>query len=144
MELSSNKPPVWFWIVSVVALLWNGVGVVSYFSIVGMSAEAIAELPAAEQALYVNTPVWATAAFAIAVWGGLLGSALLVLRKAWAVPVLIVSLVGIVVQFGHWLFMTDAAKVYGAETYFMPALVTTIAVILVWFANLSKSKGWLH
>ena len=29
-EKSTNKPPVWFWIVSAVALIWNGIGVNMY------------------------------------------------------------------------------------------------------------------
>ena len=80
-ENSTNKPPVWFWIVSVVALIWNGMGVMAYLGQAYMSDDALAALPEAEQALYANVPAWATAAFAIAVWGGLLGCLALLLRK---------------------------------------------------------------
>ena len=30
MTTSINKPPTWFWIVSVIALIWNGMGVNQY------------------------------------------------------------------------------------------------------------------
>ena len=30
MTAHTNKPPIWFWIVSVIAILWNAMGVDQY------------------------------------------------------------------------------------------------------------------
>ena len=37
-----KKPPIWFWIIGVIALLWNALGVAAYFSIVTMTPSEFA------------------------------------------------------------------------------------------------------
>ena len=93
-----NNPTRGFWVISGVALLWNLIGIVTYLLSVTMSADALAALPDAERSLASDTPTWATSAYATAVFGGTAGSLGLLRCKAWAVPVLMVSLVGIVIQ----------------------------------------------
>ena len=71
MTNSTNKPPVWFWIISVIALIWNGLGVMAYLARAFATEEMIAALPEEQQAEYlVEYPAWYTAAFAIAVFAG--------------------------------------------------------------------------
>ncbi len=118
-------------------------GAVQYFILVTMTDTAIAELPVAEQALYTDIPLWATSALAIAVFGGLLGCAGLLMRKKWARPLFIASLVGVVVQMFNWLVLSDTVDVYGAGSIVMPVVVIVIAGFLIWFAGTSTSKGWL-
>ncbi len=70
-EKSITKPPIWFWIVSVIALLWNGSGVYMYL-IQAYDTESFRVMYTAEQLeMAHNTPSWVTAAFAIAVFAGL-------------------------------------------------------------------------
>ena len=142
-ENSRNKPPVWFWIVSVVALIWNGLGVMAYLGQAYMDDTDLAALPEAEQALYSDVPAWATAAFAIAVWGGLLGCLALLLRKKWAKPVLLLSLIGIVVQMIYNLFISKAMDVYGPGGAIMPILVILIGIFLLWLSKKSIAQGWI-
>ena len=86
---SSNKPGIIFWIIAVIALIWNLMGVMAYRAQAYMTDEAKALLPEAEQAMYSDIPAWATAAFAFAVFGGFLGSLALLLRKKWATSLFI-------------------------------------------------------
>ncbi|MGB5205651.1 MAG: hypothetical protein WBN63_15820, partial [Eudoraea sp.] len=86
-EKSNTKPPVWFWIVSIVALLWNLMGVMAYLGQAYMTDEMKAGYTSDQLALMESTPAWVTAAFAIAVWGGLLGCIVLLLRRKLAKPV---------------------------------------------------------
>ncbi len=138
------KPPVWFWIVSVVALLWNLMGAMAYLAQAFITDEGKAMLPSDQLDLLENTPAWATAAFAIAVWAGVLGSIGLLVRKKWARPVLLLSLFGILVQMAYGFFMTNAAEVYGAvQGVVMPILLIGIGVGLVLFAKSSQNKGWI-
>jgi hypothetical protein len=143
----SEKPiggtPRSFLIIGIVALLWNLMGVASYLMQVTMSPEALANMPEAERALMESLPVWLTGAFAIAVFSGVLGCVGLLLKKAWSVPVFLVSLVAILVQFSFWLFMTESIQVYGMEAIVMPLLVTIIGIFLVWYSRDARRKGWL-
>lgn len=139
-----TKPPVWFWIVAGVGVVWNIVGILSFIGMTTINADALSQMPAAERALYENTPLITTIAFAVAVFGGLIGAVLLLLRKSLATTFFIASLLGIIVQFGYWLFMSGASKVYSpGELYAMPAMVTIIAVFLLWFARMSRARGWI-
>lgn len=135
--------PLGFWIVSVLALLWNLVGMAIFFMQVNMPPEALAAMPAEQRALYESTPVWVNGAFAVAVFGGALGSAMLLMRKRLALPLLALSLLGVVVQMGYTYLMTPAFRVYGASGAILPALLVLIALFLVWFARRSLARGWI-
>jgi len=81
MSEDTIKAPTWFNVVAAVMLVWNLLGVMAYIAQVTMTPETLAALPEAERQLYASTPVWATAAYAIAVNGGALGCLLLLLKK---------------------------------------------------------------
>ncbi|MCG7502298.1 hypothetical protein MHM83_10480 [Tenacibaculum sp. Mcav3-52] len=139
----SNKPTTLFWIIGVAALVWNGLGVMSYIGQAYMTDEVRAALPEAERALYENIPTWVTAAFAIAVFGGLIGSAFLLMRKKLARPMFLLSLIAIVVQMSYNLFMSRAAEVYGPGSIVMPIMVIVIGVFLLMYSKKTIAKGWL-
>ncbi|MBT8181744.1 MAG: hypothetical protein KJO53_09160 [Eudoraea sp.] len=143
-EKSTTKPPVWFWIVSILALLWNLMGVMAYLGQAYMTEEMKAEYTSEQLALMESTPAWITAAFAIAVWGGLLGCLALLLRKKWAKPLLILSLIGILVQMAYSFFMTNAAEVYGqVQGVITPLIVIIIGIALVQFARITEKRNWI-
>lgn len=141
-ETTNVIPRMFYWI-SGAALVWNLLGVAAYVGQMTMSPEALAALPEAQRALYENVPTWVTSAFAIAVNAGAVGCLLLLLRKALAVPVLIVSLAGVFVQMYHNFFLSNALEVMGVAAVIGPLFVIIIGAYLVWFANDAKSKGWL-
>lgn len=137
------KPPRWFWIVSVLALLWNLMGVGAYLQQAFMSIEDLEMLTQEQRLLYESQPAWVTGAFAIAVWGGALGCIALLLRKKWAHPVLLISLVGIVAQMSYVFFMSNSFEVYGPGSAIMPIMIIIIGVALVFFARSATHKHWL-
>ena len=144
MSSISGKLPIWFWVIASIALLWNALGVMAFVMQVSMSPEALAALPEAERALYETFPVWALMAFAAAVFGGTIGSLFLLLRKALAYPVFIISLVGIIIQMIYNFFIAETMDVYGPGSIYMPIMVLVIGAFLVWFSKSSKQKGWIH
>ena len=140
---STTKPATWFWVISLIALVWNLMGVMAYIMQVTMTPEDISMLPENERALYESLPMWATGAFAIAVWGGALGCLLLLLRKTWATSVLTVSFIGILVQMYHSFFVSNSIDVYGPGGMVMPIMVVLIGIFLIWFSRAATIKGWL-
>ncbi len=82
MTNSSTKPPIWFWVISVIALLWNLMGVNAYLQQAYQTESFQAMYDTPELLELVNsTPAWATAAFAIAVFAGALGCIVFTLKK---------------------------------------------------------------
>lgn len=143
MTNSENKPPMWFWIVSLLALLWNLAGAMAYLGQAYMSVETLAQMSDAERLLYESQPAWVTAAFAIAVWGGSLGCIALLLKKKWAKPIFSISLLGIVAQLSHSFFMSNSFEVYGSGAMVMPIMILIVGIALVYFTNSALKKGWL-
>ena len=139
----NNKPATWFWVVSAIALVWNLMGVMAYMTQVMLSPEAIQAMPENERALRESTPAWATSAFAIAVWGGALGSILLLLRRKIATPILILSFVGVLVQMAHAFFMSNSIEVYGPGGMVMPIMVLIFGAFLIWFSRKATANGWM-
>ena len=144
MNASAVKRPAWFWVVAVLALLWNLVGVAMAWMQYSMTPEQLAQLPEAQRSLHQAMPGWLWAVDFVAVLAGVLGSLLLLMGKRLASPVLWLSLVAVVVLFGYCLFPGRMLEVLGAaQALPMPVLVTVIAVLLVWFARRSIARGWL-
>ena len=143
-ELVGARPPGWFRLLSLAGLLWNLFGVVLYLQKVGLFGGPLAGLSDAERALAESVPAWVTGAFAIAVFSGLLGAIGMVVLKKWAMPLLAVSLLGILAQCGWIVFMSKAREVHGLTGIAMPALITLIAILLVWLARTGSNQGWLR
>lgn len=141
---SLNKPKGVFWAIAIFATLWNLLGVLAYLGQAFMSDEDLAALPPEQQDLYTNVPVWATAAFAVAVWFGFLGSILLLLKKGFAKTLFLISFIGILVQMYYNLFISKSIEVYGPGGYIMPVMVLVIGIFLVWYSKDAKNKGYLR
>ncbi|NQZ23119.1 MAG: hypothetical protein HRT53_13820 [Colwellia sp.] len=140
--LATIDIPSWFKVVAIIALVWNLLGVLAFAGQMMLTPEMLAELPVAEQELYASTPLWATIAFAIAVFFGAFGSLLLLLKKALSTAILILSLVGVVVQMLHTFLLSKSLEVLGPNSMIMPVIVILIAIYLVWLSKNAQVNGW--
>lgn len=136
-----QQPPKWFMPVAVVALLWNFMGCAAYLSDVMLKPEDIAKMTEAQQALYAARPAWSVAATALAVWLGAAGSLGLILRKRWATPLFIVSLVGVIGQ-DVSMAMAAAAGSLNTVAIVLQSLVLAIAVALLLLSRKAAAQGW--
>ena len=140
---NQTKPDTSFWIIGVLALLWNLSGMMTFFMEVFITPEALAALSDAERALYETTPVWTKVVFAIAVFGGTLGCIFLLIKKTLAIQLFNISLLAVLIQMSYYLILTKAMEVYGSVVLIMPLLVTAIALFLVWYSKKAMIKGWI-
>ena len=138
-----GKIPTWFRVVAVAGLLWELFGVAMYLMHVGILPNDTSQMSEAERSLMASSPTFVTALFAIGVFAGAIGALGLVMRRRWARPVLIVSLVAVVLQFGSWLLLTDAIAVVGPTVFVMPLIIVLVALALVWLAGMAGQRGWL-
>lgn len=140
---SNTATPKWFVILAVVLAIWNLMGVIAFFMQMAMTGEQIAVLPVKEQMLYQDIPVWVNIAFGCGVFGGALGCIALAFKKAIALPILGISLVGVLVQMFHAFVIVNSFEVYGPGGAIMPIMVVVVAFYLVWLANNAKNKNWI-
>lgn len=143
MTNSITKPPIWFWIVSVVALIWNAMGVMQYLA-QAYNTENFREQYTADQLeLIANTPSWVIAVFAIAVFTGLFGSIALLLRKKWAYSLFLISLIAVAAQMIYNLFIAKAVDVYGTAALITSIMILIFAVLFLLFSKKAVSKQWI-
>ncbi|KAA9129805.1 hypothetical protein F3N42_14220 [Marinihelvus fidelis] len=143
----ARKPiqvPGWFKAVAIAALVWNLLGVAAWFYQSFLITPAmLMEMPEAQRALLEHVPPWVDWAYGIAVFGGFIGSFLLIIRSALAVPVFAVSLAAVAVQMFHAFVMSKALEVYGAAGVALPVLIIVIAVYLLMVAGQARHQGWI-
>ena len=138
------RPPSWFWLIALLAILWGVMGVVAFYMDLTMSPAAIADLSSYDRALRASRPGWFMWLYGSAVWTGLIGGVLLLLRSALAHGVFVVSLVLVIVMFGYIFAVTDliVVKGFGVAAGF-PILVALIAGAEIWFAAWARRRAWL-
>ena len=143
MTDTSNKPATSFWVIGIIALIWNLMGVIAYLGQAFMTDEMKAALPAEQQPHYENIPIWVTAAFALAVWGGFFACVLLLMRKKLAKMLFLISLIGILVQMVYNFFISEAMDIYGPGGMIMPLMVVIIGFFLFWYSKKCIDDGLL-
>lgn len=139
-----GRPKKAFWTISIVALLWNFIGVALYIMMTQITLEKVAEgYGQAFADIFATKPAWATGAYAIAVFAGLLGCIGLLMRKRWARMVFIVSFIGVIIH-NIWGVMAGTLSVIGTFDKVMTIAVMAIAVFLIWFARKKTEQGVLR
>ena len=137
-----STTPKWLTPVAILALLWNLLGASAYLMDVTMSPEAVAKLGEAERAMYASRPAWFVVAYASAVWFGVAGSVGLLLRKRWATPLFLLSLLGLIAQ-DLALFSRPEVRA-DLTVILLQGLVLVIAVSLLLLARKAEREGWIR
>jgi len=140
----TGKPPAWFSLVAILAVLWNVSRLAAFVGQVNMPPDLFAQLPDQQQALYSSTPAWASAAFGLAVIFGTLGSLLLVIRKGMASLLLQLSFLAALVHVTHMYFMTRTVEIMGTGAMVLPIAAIAIGAGLALLAFKAKSVGWIR
>lgn len=139
---NTNKPGVGFWIIGMISLVWNAMGVYNYLIQAYQTEAFTSSVNEVQLALMESMPSWNTALFAIAVFSGLIGTILLLMRKKEAVPLFMLSFITATVMQLYWLFGTDAVEVFSEQMpYLMPILVIVFCAFILWYSKNQKTKG---
>ena len=143
MEEEFAPRPVagWYMPAAVASLLFMGLGCFMYLTHVFADP---AEMPLDQRAAYEAQPLWVTAAYAVAVWVGLAGAVMLVLRKRFAEFLLMVSLGAVLVWLAGLLVVTGLRENMSANDLLVALVVTALTWTIFWFARRSRQRGWLR
>lgn len=143
IDAGRRVAPWHFWLVTLVALLWNGFGGYDY-TMSHLQGEAYYRqvgMTEAQIALMAGFPVWMHAVWAIGVWGSMLGSLLLLARSRWAVPAFAVSSLGAA---GSLLYNLVSPQAAAAMNPTMPIVILAICLAFLWYAWTMTSRGVLR
>lgn len=139
------RTPWHLWLVGVVALLWNGMGCLDYTMTQVQGDAWLANMDPSEVQLayFHGMPAWTDAAWAILVWGGLLGGVLLLARRKWALHAFAASFVGWAAGAVYAFGLSNGMEAMGG---WWPMLVVKggICAVFVWYAWTMGQRGVLR
>ena len=109
-------------------------------------AAYIENLTEAQRAFFASFPLWVTISWAIAVWGAVLGSLLLLLRKKLAVPVFLISLLAMALTSLHNYVLSDIKmqSLIGLPEVLFSAAIVVVGGLLVAYARAQAKNGHLR
>lgn len=131
-------------------LLWGLGGVSIYVAYFIESPEEFALTAETAQnrdayAAYVaQIPSWIIAVGLVAALARLSGAIALLLRRAWAVPLYVVSLAFFIVVLFRAFVMTNVAEVMSAGHMAIEAVFLMLSIFATWFAYVARARGVLR
>jgi hypothetical protein len=140
-EFTPRPVAAWYLPAAVASMLFMAFGCIMYLMHV-LADPAV--MPLEQRAAYEAEPLWVTAAYALAVWIGLAGAVMLVLRKKLAEPLLMVSLAAVLVWLAGLLLVTGLRENMSANDLIVAIVVTALTWTIFWFARHSRQRGWLR
>ncbi|WP_332811818.1 hypothetical protein [Sphingomonas sp.] len=142
---TSARAPVHLWIVGILALLWNAFGAFDYVMSQTQNAAYLAQFSDADRLYFNSFPAWAVAGWALGVWGGLVGSLLLLARSRHAEFAFGLSLLGLLVAtiYQHVLSAMPADLKTGPMVA-MNVAIWAVAIGLFVYAHRMRARGILR
>jgi len=134
MNQSTTKAPFHLWIVGVLAVLWNAVGAFDYTATQMKLDFYMSQFTPEQLDYFYGFPAWVDAGWAIAVWGALLASLVLLMRKAFAVWLFGISILGMAATAVYTFFLTDSGSVMGEDALMFTAVIWVIALFLYFYS----------
>ncbi|QXP70230.1 hypothetical protein H0I29_16680 [Polaribacter sp. R2A056_3_33] len=143
MKDNMNKPSIAFWIIAVIGLIWNLMGVDGYLN-QAYQTERFKSMYSKEQLeIIFNIPSWVMAAFAIAVFSSVFACILLFFRKKLAKTFFLIGLIAVIIQTTYNLFINPGREWYGYLEYSMLIIIPLFSVFLFWFSKKCADDGIL-
>lgn len=140
------KTPWHLWVIGVVTLLWNAIGAFDYVQTQTGNVDYMAQFTPEQMAYFSGFPIWVNVSWAIAVWFGVAGSFLLLLRQRVAAPVLGLSLLAMIVTATHNFALGEVQMqdVVGQGAIYFTLVLFVIALLLWVYSLKMRSKGVLR
>ena len=139
--IPDRPAPRWFTLAAIGALLFELFGCFMYLMQVRVDP---ASLPVDQRALWDAAPSWMIAAYAVAVWVGLIGAILLVMRRRLAEKLLLVSFLAVIVQFSALLLVPQLRNLTTSDALFLPFIIIVVSYSVWHFAWTARRSGWLR
>jgi len=143
MNTSTIKPPIWFWVISVLALLYFLMDTMMFYSRVFMLEDFAKDMPK-QYELNKAMPAWVNVVYGFEVFGGLMGSIALLSRKKWAFILFCLSMIGVLAQSSYIWFVSDAVAVLGNPAIVMPMVAIVIGIIMIMVSRRAINRLWIR
>lgn len=138
---TASAVPAWYWPIAIACLLFEAAGAFLFANSLTLDP---ATLPLDQRAIFDATPLWMTIAWAVAIGIGVLGAIGLVLRRRFAEPLLLASLLAVAVQFSGLFLVRQLRELTPEDHLVVPIVILLLAYGFWQTARLARRKGWLN
>jgi hypothetical protein len=140
------RTPRHLWVVGIVAVLFNAIGVFDFVMAMWQGAAYMAKagMTPDQIAHYQGMPTWMTLVWAIGVFGAFLASVLLLLRRRMALPVFAVSLTAFLVSLLYTYVLTDGGAIMGQQMAVTSAIIAALLAFFIWYSRFMVGRRVLR
>jgi len=134
MTENRMKTPWHLWVIGIIAVLWNALGAFDYLATKLRFEPYMAAFSQEQLDYFYGFPTWVVACWAVGVWGAMLGSLALLLRKSWAVWLFGASILGMAGTTVYNFVLTNGAELMGDGAAAFSAIIWAIALFLYFYS----------
>ena len=135
MNQSNLKTPWHLWVIGILSLLWNAIGAFDYTATQYRLESYMSKFTPEQLEYFHSFPAWADAAWAVGVWGSLLGSILLLLRKELAVWLFGLAILGLVATTVYNFVLSNGAALMGNGAVIFSVIIWGVALFLYFYSS---------
>ena len=140
-----TQPSTIFWIIAVLAILWNLIGVGAFLADTFMRDAMLSEATQEQIDAVYNTPMFISAIYGVATFFGLIGAILLIMRKARAISFFAVSLEAVIIQSLYTILFMDGIAVFGMfQGLIFPLIIIGLDTLFLLYSMRQNKKGVLQ
>ena len=146
MTVAPLKTPWHLWLIGVVAVLFNAIGVFDFVMSMAQGAkyQASAGMTPDQIAHYQGMPSWMMVVWAVGVFGAFLASILLLWRRKPAFPVFVLSLAAFLVSLFYTYVLTNGGAIMGRQMAITSAVIAGLLVFFSWYSWFMTGRGVLR
>lgn len=139
------KTPWHLWVVGIAGLLWSAMGAMDYVMSKFRVESYMAQFTPKQLEYFYGFPIWVNASWAIAVWCGVIGCIILLLRKSIAVEVLLASFIAMAITAFHNYVLSNGMEVVGdTSSLVFTAIIFIVGLALYLYAQAMRTKRVLQ
>ncbi len=143
-DRTGSGAPWHLWVIGVIGFLWSGMGAFDYFMTQTNNEIYLAQFTPAQLEFFTGFPLWLNALWAIAVWGGVIGAVLLLLRNRLAAPVFLLSFLSMAITAIHNFGFANGYEIMGSVGAGFTGLIFLVALFLVLYSRAMARSGVLN
>jgi hypothetical protein len=140
----TTRAPRHLWVIGILALLWSAMGAMDFVMTQTKNEMYMSGFTPEQLTFFYGFPAWVVAAWAIGVWGGVIGALLLLFRRRLAVWVFLASLLAVVITTFHNFLLSNGMEIMGdAFSLILTALIFLFALGLFLYARAMHKRSVL-
>ena len=137
--MQKQKPYNYLKTILIILFVWNIIGILFFLQDVFLDPKILTENQLEFSSRF---PFWIKIIYALAVFGGTIGTFGLIKRKSWSHSIVIVSMLAVIVQMYHSIFIANSLEFLGNSAAILPTIIIVMSIVLAWIAETYKRNNW--